>query len=52
MESTKNDTKELTKQTQRFETKLMVTKGVMWGERDKIGGWDRYIHTAIYKIDG
>jgi len=23
-----------------FETKFVVTKGEMWGGRDKLGGWD------------
>ena len=41
MESNKNDTKELTKQkqTQNFETKLMVIKGDILMERDKLGDW-------------
>ena len=29
----------------------MVTKGEVCGERDKLGGWNWHIHTAIYKID-
>ena len=33
-----------------FETKHMVTKGEMWGRRDKLGDWDWHIHTTIYKI--
>ena len=48
MESTKNDTRELTKwkQTYDFETKLVFTKGEMLGG-DASGVWDGYIHTAI-----
>ena len=33
-----------------FETRLMVTKGETWGGH-KLGGWDRHIHTTIYKVD-
>ena len=28
----------------------MVTKGEVGG-KDKLGGWDKYIHTTVYKID-
>ena len=28
--------------------KFMITSG--WGERDKLGDWDWYIHTTTYKI--
>ena len=31
------------------ENKLMVTKGKGCG-RDKLGDWDRHIHTTIYNI--
>ena len=33
-----------------IENKLIVTKGERGG-RDKLGGWDSYIHISIYKID-
>ena len=36
------------------ENKLMVTRGEKRGRRagvDKLGDWDSYIHTTIYKID-
>jgi len=38
----KNDTKNLQNRNRLkdFETKFMVTKGEMWGERDKLGAWD------------
>ena len=31
----------------------MVTKGerCVCGGKDKLGGWDKHIHTTIYKID-
>ena len=32
------------------ENKLMVTKGER-GRRDKLGDWNRHIHTTIYKTD-
>ena len=44
MESNENDTKELIHKTERFKTKLMVTKGEM-GVKDGLGGWDQHIHT-------
>ena len=39
------------KQTQGLwgKKKLMVIKGKRWG--DKLGVWDRYVHTAIFKTD-
>ena len=29
--------------------KVMVIKGKRWG--DKLGVWDRHVHTAIFKIN-
>ena len=54
MESNKHDTIELTNRNRLkdFEIKCMVTKGKMCWGMDKLGGWDRHIHTTIYKIDG
>ena len=34
------------------ETKFMVSKGEMWGQKEKLGGWDGHIHTTICKRDG
>ena len=35
-----------------FKTKLMITDREMWGWGwVKLGGWDWYTYTAIYKID-
>ena len=33
-----------------LENKLMVTKGEMWADEDKLRGWDWHIYTTIYKI--
>ena len=56
MESKKqNGTNKLIYKTNRVtdvENKLMVTGGEREGAgRDKLGDWDRHIHTIIYKID-
>ena len=34
-----------------IENKIMVTKGEMGWERDKLGVWYQQIKTTIYKID-
>ena len=34
-----------------FETKFMVTKGEIWGGRDKFGDLDWHIYTTIHKIN-
>ena len=50
MESKKNGTNELMKQTHRHRKKLMVTKGERKG-RDKLGVCALQIYTTTYKID-
>ena len=53
VESKKNDTNELIYKTERltdFKNKLIVPKGKSWGW-DKLGVWDWYIYTTIFKID-
>ena len=32
-----------------FENKFMVTKGK--SGKDRLGVWDKHIHTTVYKID-
>ena len=53
VESKKNGTNELMYKTetdsQTLKTKLWLPKG-KGGGRDKLGVWDKCIHTAIYKI--
>lgn len=53
MESNKNDTKELTKQTDSkiLKPNLWLPKG-KWVGRCQFGGGDWHIHSTIYKIDG
>ena len=34
-----------------IENKLVVTKGEREGRRDKLGVWDKHIHTTTYKIN-
>ena len=56
MESKKNDTSKLISETETdsrtSKTNLRLPKGKHgWGGRDKLGVWDEYIHTTIYKID-
>ena len=54
MESNKNDTIELKKQkqTQRFQNQTYAQQRRNMGERrDKLWGWDLYLHPAIYSID-
>ena len=50
----KNYTIELTKQTDSkiSKPKLCLPKGKYGGGENKSWGWDRYIYTTIYKIDG
>ena len=56
VESKKSDTSELIYKTetqglQKKEKKPMVTKGETVVGRDKLGVWDKHIHTAIYIVD-
>ena len=39
------------KQTQILKTILRLPKGQGQGGGDKLGGWDSYVYTTIYKID-
>ena len=47
----KNDADELVyKSTHRQKTNLWLLKG-RWVGRDKLGSWDKHIHTTIYKTN-
>ena len=52
MKSNKNDANEIYKTETKltdFENKFMVTKGKRG--KDRLGVWDKHIHTTVYKID-
>ena len=55
MESNKNDKKNLftkQKQTQKFQNQTYGYQRGKHGGRDKLGGLDQQIHTAIHKVIG
>ena len=39
------------KQTQKFQNQIYSYRRGNIEERNKLGGWDWYIHTTIYKTD-
>ena len=48
----KNDTNELIYKTETdSQTQRMNLQGEGWGGRDRLGVWDLYVHTAVFKID-
>ena len=51
VDSNKNDTNELIYKTEKRQTlKTYLHLPKRKGRRDKLGVWDKHMHTAIYKI--